>query len=219
MPEYSYRVIPIPVSSLLQSHVDKYTSLRLLALGTNPESFSSNQDEERQFSPEQWRGRIDTDDRVTLIAVASKQNSDTSSSSSSSTNSSFINSSTLLDDDKSEWVGLITVLSPEFLKERMKDLPLKFQEFAMWLGEPAHVLVSMWVHPEHRRKGLGGRLISGAIDWVKSRTVVVGQSAAVLEVLVENKEAVELYRRLGFEDIEKGSHSIWMGKKINQRIA
>ncbi|KAJ3997436.1 hypothetical protein F5050DRAFT_1569361 [Lentinula boryana] len=199
---YSYSVVPIPTSPLLQAHVDKYASLRLLALRTNPECFFSTHDEEGRFSREQWRGRIDTDDRVTLIAVASK----------------------ILADPSAEWVGLITVLTPEFLKERRDNIPPKFQKYAMWLGEPANVLVSMWVHPEHRCKGLGGRLISEAIDWVKKRTMTAKnfdvnngrlEGVVVLEVVKGNTGAGMLYRAMGFENIDSEDASIWMGKRLD----
>ncbi|KAJ3793901.1 hypothetical protein GGU11DRAFT_690861 [Lentinula aff. detonsa] len=211
--EYSYSVVPIPTSPLLQAHVDKYASLRLLALRTNPECFFSTQDEEGRFSREQWRGRIDTDDRVTLIA--------------SSSSSSFANTSVSLDSldgEAAEWVGLITVLTPEFLKERRDNIPPKFQKYAMCFGEPANVLVSMWVHPEHRRKGLGGRLISEAIDWVKKRTVTTKNfdvsngrlgGAVVLEVVKGNTGAGMLYRAMGFETIDSEDASIWMRKRLD----
>ncbi|KAJ3731655.1 hypothetical protein DFJ43DRAFT_376329 [Lentinula guzmanii] len=223
--EYSYSVVPIPTSPLLQAHVDKYASLRLLALRTNPECFFSTQDEEGRFSREQWRGRIDTDDRVTLIAVASRLLADSSPESSSS--SSFANTSVSLDSldgEAAEWVGLITVLTPEFLKERRDNIPPKFQKYAMCFGEPANVLVSMWVHPEHRRKGLGGRLISEAIDWVKKRTVTTKNfdvsngrlgGAVVLEVVKGNTGAGMLYRAMGFETIDSEDASIWMGKRLD----
>ncbi|KAJ3892403.1 hypothetical protein GG344DRAFT_75998 [Lentinula edodes] len=226
MVEYTYNVVPIPFSPLPQSHVDKHASLRLLALKTNPECFSSTLEDERRLSPEQWRGRIDTEDRVTFIAVASEilehapsdAPLDPTSSSSSSSFADTSDSSTLLDDDTAKWVGLVTVLTPEFLQERWDDLPRKFRKFAMRSGKPAHVLVSMWVHPEHRHKGLGRLLISQAVDWVKKRVEKPGvedkRGDVVLEVFEQNTGAVMLYRAMGFEDIEEVSPSLWMGRKI-----
>ncbi|KAJ3869839.1 hypothetical protein EV359DRAFT_29094 [Lentinula novae-zelandiae] len=184
MVEYTYNIVPIPFSPLPQSHVDKHASLRLLALRTNPECFSSTLENESRLSPEQWRGRIDTEDRVTFIA----------------------------------WVGLVTVLTPEFLQERWDNLPRKFRKFAMQSGKPAHVLVSMWVHLEHRHKGLGRLLISQAVDWVKNRVEKSGvedkRGDVVLEVFKQNTGAIVLYRAMGFEDIEEVPPSIWMGRKI-----
>ncbi|KAH7880047.1 uncharacterized protein C8R40DRAFT_1034807 [Lentinula edodes] len=225
MVEYTYSVVPIPFAPLPQSHVDKHAFLRLLALKTNPECFSSTLDDESRLSAEQWRGRIDTEDRVTFIAVASEIQYapfdaplDPTPSSSSSSFADTSDSSKLLDDDTAKWVGLVTVLTPEFLQERWDDLPRKFRKFAMRSGKPAHVLVSMWVHPEHRHKGLGRRLISQAVDWVKNRVEKPGvedkRGDVVLEVFKQNTGAVMLYRAMGFEDIEEVSPSIWMGRKI-----
>ncbi|KAJ3877570.1 hypothetical protein F5051DRAFT_329551 [Lentinula edodes] len=201
MVEYTYNVVPIPFSPLPQSHVDKHASLRLLALRTNPECFSSTLEDESRLSPEQWRGRIDTEDRVTFIAVASE-----------------ILEHAPFDAPLAKWVGLVTVLTPEFLQERWVDLPRKFRKFAMRSGKPAHVLVSMWVHPEHRHKGLGRRLILQAVDWVKNRVEKSGvedkRGDVVLEVFKQNTGAIVLYRAMGFEDIEEVSASIWMGRKI-----
>ncbi|KAF8823723.1 hypothetical protein HHX47_DHR9000250 [Lentinula edodes] len=221
MVEYTYNVVPIPFSPLPQSHVDKHASLRLLALKTNPECFSSTLDDESRLSAEQWRGRIDTEDRVTFIAVASEILEHAPFDAPLGPASSFADtsdSSTLLDDDTAKWVGLVTVLTPEFLQERWVDLPRKFRKFAMRSGKPAHVLVSMWVHPEHRHKGLGRRLISQAVDWVKNRVEKSGvedkRGDVVLEVFKQNTGAIALYRAMGFEDIEEVPPSIWMGRKI-----
>ncbi|KAJ3930087.1 MAG: hypothetical protein NXY57DRAFT_348430 [Lentinula lateritia] len=208
MVEYTYNVVPIPFSPLPQSHVDKHASLRLLALRTNPECFLSTLENESRLSPEQWRGRIDTFDAPL----------DPTSSSSSSSLADTSGPSTLLDDDTAKWVGLVTVLTPEFLQKRWDDLPRKFRKFAMRSGKPAHVLVSMWVHPEHRHKGLGRLLISQAVDWVKNRveksSVEDKRGDVVLEVFEQNTGAIVLYRAMGFEDIEEVPPSIWMGRKI-----
>ncbi|KAE9403253.1 acyl-CoA N-acyltransferase [Gymnopus androsaceus JB14] len=194
--EYSYTVVPIPVPPL-QRYVDRYAALRLLALGTNPECFSSTVEEAKTLTSEQWRERIDTPDRVTLVAVASKAPANTSLA--------------LLDEDTAEWLGLIAVLTPEFLKKEWESLPIKFQQFAMWLGAPAHILISMWVHPEHRRKGLGGKLISEAVEWVRQRSK---GGAVVLEVFKTNVGAATLYREMGFVDIEEVEGSLWMGRSL-----
>jgi ribosomal protein S18 acetylase RimI-like enzyme len=53
---------------------------------------------------------------------------------------------------------------------------------------------SMWVAPEHRRQGLGRRLLSAAVDWSRNthaRTVRIG-------VANDNDAAWELYLNAGF---------------------
>jgi len=56
-------------------------------------------------------------------------------------------------------------------------------------------LISMWVAPEVRRKGIGGALVDAAIDWARSR----GVSRLLLDVADHNAPAIALYARRGFE--------------------
>lgn len=196
--EYSYTIAPIPFP-VLHRHVDQYATLRLLALRTNPEGFSSTYQHEKTNTFEQWRERINRPDRITLIAVASKDPANTPS----------------LED--SEWVGILGILTPEFFKNEWDTLPLDFQQkFAMWSGTSTHILISMWVHPEHRRKGLGRNLISQAVEWVKHRDLPAESkgSSIVLEVTKANVGVATLYREMGFVDIEEVDDSIWMQRSL-----
>jgi ribosomal protein S18 acetylase RimI-like enzyme len=56
-------------------------------------------------------------------------------------------------------------------------------------------LVSMWVAPTHRRKGVGQRLIQSVGDWAKSHGVFV----LFLLVTSNNDVAIKFYERIGFE--------------------
>jgi len=55
-------------------------------------------------------------------------------------------------------------------------------------------LVSMWVDPRVRRRGLGGRLIEAAVSWAAHR----GVDELRLWVTETNDAAIELYRAHGF---------------------
>jgi ribosomal protein S18 acetylase RimI-like enzyme len=57
-------------------------------------------------------------------------------------------------------------------------------------------LESMFVLPEHRRSGIGQRLVSEFLSWVQK----VGGVAATVAVAPGNSAAVALYRKLGFRD-------------------
>ena len=61
--------------------------------------------------------------------------------------------------------------------------------------ESAHVL-QMWVHPSHRRTGLGKRLLHTILDWARD----AGTSCVRLRVTQGNAPALRLYRNAGFED-------------------
>jgi ribosomal protein S18 acetylase RimI-like enzyme len=51
--------------------------------------------------------------------------------------------------------------------------------------------------PNHRRRGIGGLLVSGLLGWAAGR----GATEAYLQVLETNAAARNLYRRLGFAEL------------------
>ncbi|WP_237055820.1 GNAT family N-acetyltransferase [Microbulbifer sediminum] len=62
-------------------------------------------------------------------------------------------------------------------------------------------LVSMWVRPEKRNNGIGGKLIKELLGHAKSQ----GFTTVILNVSSENKEAYELYTKLGFRALAEAS--------------
>ena len=66
---------------------------------------------------------------------------------------------------------------------------------APWRGRPGVMgLFSMWVAPEARGAGVGGRLVEAVVGWARAS----GYGRVVLEVADENAAAVRLYERHGF---------------------
>jgi GNAT superfamily N-acetyltransferase len=61
--------------------------------------------------------------------------------------------------------------------------------------ESVYVL-QMWVHPSHRRTGLGKRLLGTIVDWSRKG----GASCVRLRVTRGNAPALQLYQGVGFED-------------------
>ncbi len=62
------------------------------------------------------------------------------------------------------------------------------------VADEAHIH-DLAVHPDHRRRGIGGRLLGLALDLAARR----GAAAAFLEVRRSNWPALALYRSRGFE--------------------
>jgi ribosomal protein S18 acetylase RimI-like enzyme len=57
-------------------------------------------------------------------------------------------------------------------------------------------LISMWVAPFARGRGVGDALVTAALDWARERKA----SGVALAVLEGNERALALYRRHGFVD-------------------
>lgn len=69
---------------------------------------------------------------------------------------------------------------------------------------PIAFLVSLWVHPAHRGKGLGSVLV----EWVVEQVLPTGTGSASprrrlqLDVDERNKKVIPMYERLGFRRLE-----------------
>ena len=58
-------------------------------------------------------------------------------------------------------------------------------------------LVSMWTDPVSRRTGVGEALAAAVVEWARS----AGYESLELWVMGENRAAISLYERCGFESI------------------
>ena len=67
-----------------------------------------------------------------------------------------------------------------------------------------HVL-SLWVHPDYRKKGVATRLKTQAESWMRSK----GVSEVRTQVYLENQKMMALNNKLGFETVMVG-----MSKKL-----
>lgn len=57
------------------------------------------------------------------------------------------------------------------------------------------VMANVAVAPEHRKKGIAGRLVDAGVEFARQR----GARQLILQVDVDNERAIELYRRRGFQ--------------------
>lgn len=179
--------VPTPASP---DHISSYKTIRLKGLLTNPEAFGSTYVKESKFSPEKWRLRLNTLGRTTLGAAKRG------------------------DEVGGEWIGTVSILSPEMLAGDPADrslYPPKLKKAEDIGVAEVYMLVGMWVHSDYRRVGVGRALIDYAIRIVKSvppHPVNAGKSGndkpknkskvVLLEVHKSNIAARKLYEKMGF---------------------
>lgn len=72
---------------------------------------------------------------------------------------------------------------------------IAFANYWVVVGE-VHVL-AISTHPDHRRKGVGGRLLAHMLDSGRA----AGATLATLEVRKGNRPAIALYERAGFKTV------------------
>ncbi|MEI2422417.1 GNAT family N-acetyltransferase, partial [Arthrospira platensis SPKY2] len=58
----------------------------------------------------------------------------------------------------------------------------------------SHIFL-VYVHPEHRRRGIGAALMNYGEQWTKTR----GDRQISLQVFTNNKPALSLYEKLGYQ--------------------
>lgn len=72
----------------------------------------------------------------------------------------------------------------------------------MWLLLTEAHIATLAVHPDHRRQGIGARLLAQALRLAQQE----GARSAYLEVRVSNRAAQALYRRFGFRVTGRRPH-------------
>ncbi|NJO43204.1 MAG: GNAT family N-acetyltransferase [Cyanobacteria bacterium CRU_2_1] len=104
-------------------------------------------------------------------------------------------------------------VEPDTETQRRKDAETTLEPIAcLWMGNAidqiqgdrhTHIFL-LYVHPAHRRRGMGSALMRHAEAWAWER----GDRQIGLQVFSHNQPALRLYEKLGYEP-----QSIWMVKR------
>jgi len=177
-----------------ETQISNYSAIRLLGLKTDPRAFSSTYERESKFTRDQWRERLSTPGRATfLVDCISTNHSDSKN-------------------EVRSCVGTATVLTPVML-EPAGFLPPKRLAAN---GEAVYALVGMWIHQDHKRRGLASQLIKAIKERVRADVSQERRKILVLEVHEHNMAAKTLYQTQGFVDegTDGDSGEIWMSFRL-----
>lgn len=111
--------------------------------------------------------------------------------------------------DDSEWIGMASIIGPsDAMMASFVIAP--FKEAGVSVNWEMYGLYSVWVHPAHRGKGVGARLVNACLEWARTNVDIkfASENSGDLEkvvVLLVNDNNVTghaLYSRTGFTDVE-----------------
>lgn len=112
---------------------------------------------------------------------------------------------------------LVAQMNGDILGYIMCRLENGFSDFRKFRVVKKGHIVSIAVKKEYRKKGIGGKLLIEAVNTLKKQKV----SECFMEVRTINHNAINLYKKIGFESIRKikayyqdGADALVMGIKL-----
>lgn len=150
------------------------------ALRVSPTSFSSTLEIESTFTDEIWARRLTQPGTETFICAASEPASLSAGA----------------DLHQANWIGQVTLHGPKSRTE-MGPPDLSIGSDVDGNGEWWQML-SLFILPEHRGKGLAKRLCEEALSYLRRYRWQAAGLHVRLMVKPENHVTVQLYRQLGF---------------------
>ncbi|KAG8158321.1 hypothetical protein KVR01_012082 [Diaporthe batatas] len=174
--DFSYTFFRVSQTDQVKTSASQYRNLRLKALKTSPDSFSSTYEIEAAFNDEVWEHRLCEKGKETFICSASHNTS-----------------------GDTEWVGQLTLRGP--LSRAEYDLPNESGQPPADQDMHAELwqMLSLFNLPDHRGRGLGKKLCQEALLYLENERTA---SSLVVRLMVkpQNTATVHLYQGLGFKD-------------------
>jgi len=179
--------------------LEKFKALRLTSLKIDPSSFGSTYEREIAFTPELWVKRLTSPFKCTFIASVDDQQDSTNET----------------------WVGMVSILGPSELIPAVLE---PFERAGVGADWNMYMVAGMWVHPAHRGRGVGTRLVKEGLEWArtnvdpKNDTEGTRDKMVLLQVKGHNASGRALYQKAGFTDLSTmpsdKEGNIWMSLKV-----
>lgn len=175
-----------------EDEIDQYVAIRLLALRVDPSSFRTTYETAKSFPREKHVQRIASHGQV-MVIVSHKATG--------------------------EWIAMSGVTSPKILAELDYPLPEVVYEGRKGSG---YLFVSLWVHPEHRLRGLAKRMFDRCIEWVRYHgTDDMTEKFIANEVYSDNPgrglyKALGLIERCGVKDRGSNRDVVWLSRSLDE---
>ncbi|KAK0445757.1 hypothetical protein EV421DRAFT_1708090 [Armillaria borealis] len=175
-----------------EDEIDRYIAIRLLALQVDPSSFRTTYETAKSLPREKHVQRITSHDQV-MVIVSHKATG--------------------------EWIAMSGVASPKILAELDYPLPEVVYEGRKGSG---YLFVSLWVHPEHRRRGLAKRMFDRCIEWVRYHgTDTMAEKFIANEVYSDNAgrglyKTLGLIERCGVKEQGSNRDVVWLSRSLDE---
>ncbi|KAG7445579.1 uncharacterized protein BT62DRAFT_932711 [Guyanagaster necrorhizus] len=175
-----------------ESEIDQWIAIRLLALQVDPSSFRTTYEYAKSISREKHIQRIDSHDQVAVI-VSHKATG--------------------------EWIAMSGVASPKILAKLNYPVPEEVYEGRKGSG---YLFVSLWVHPEHRRRGLAKKMFDRCIEWARGHDADAVTEKFVANEVYSDNESRGLYRRLGLiercevKEPDGNRNVVWLSRSLDE---
>ncbi len=112
--------------------------------------------------------------------------------------------------------------------EYSRKISVKAQTFEAWFGDSLVGLVAAYLNDRDARRGfitnvsvakefMGRGIASALLDRCLDRSKQDGVEAIGLEVSTTSREAIRLYEKLGFSELERKGETVVMGMTIGER--
>ena len=199
----------------LATAAQRYRALRLAALRLSPESYSSTLAQEAAYPDEYWTTRLARRGFETFVCVAGR---------STTAGGGGEEAEDGAREEDAEYVAQVTFRGPcEYGPwELPEDSGQPVQGPEEWEREERWQFTGLYVHDEHRGRGLAAGIVSAAMEWVRTRAREGDGEAGVsggeqgqkqpqqpptlqrvrfrTMIAPDNVASVALFRKLGYQD-------------------